>query len=152
VTFSTGCGQSSCSRKVGPAELYPDAAPDIDPKARPVQPGFKDAPPGMVPEMKEDPGPELREEPGGRFAKQLASLPEKREEDDLARPGTPGPRNPTPLPPTEPDGHVAIPSVGDKMAGALNPAPPIPPANTASADGTPSGVRESAERRDADLA
>ena len=44
---------------------------------RPVQPGFEDAAPGMVPSMKEEPGDELQEEPGGRFAKQLADLPEE---------------------------------------------------------------------------
>lgn len=47
-----------------------------DGAARPVQPGFEDAAPGMVPDMKENTGSELHEEPGGRFAKQLADLPE----------------------------------------------------------------------------
>jgi hypothetical protein len=41
-----------------------------------VQPGFKDVPPGIVADMKENAETELREEPGGRFAKQLADLPE----------------------------------------------------------------------------
>jgi hypothetical protein len=43
---------------------------------RPVQPGFEDVPPGIVPDMKADAGPELEEEPGGRFAKQISDLPE----------------------------------------------------------------------------
>ncbi len=49
---------------------------------RPVQPGFEDAAPGMVPVMKDESGAELREEPGGRFAKQLADLPETEEAPD----------------------------------------------------------------------
>ena len=65
----------------GRAEIeFPQAtAPrDGDPHApRPVQPGFEDAAPGMVPVMKDEPGEELREEPGGRFAKQLADLPDQ---------------------------------------------------------------------------
>ncbi|MBP7002700.1 DUF2934 domain-containing protein [Amaricoccus sp.] len=44
--------------------------------ARAVQPGFEDAAPGMVPGMKRDPAPELKEDAGGRFAQQLADLPE----------------------------------------------------------------------------
>lgn len=44
---------------------------------RPVQPGFQDAAPGMVPDMKPAPGPdELQEDAGGRFAKQLAEAPD----------------------------------------------------------------------------
>ncbi len=39
---------------------------------RRVQPGFQDAAPGIVPDMKQDPSPELPESPGGRFAKQVA--------------------------------------------------------------------------------
>jgi hypothetical protein len=56
---------------------YPELAarkPE-DRAPRPVQPGFEDAAPGTIPEAKGD-GAELREEPGGRFAKQLADLPE----------------------------------------------------------------------------
>jgi glutathione synthase len=65
---------------------------------RPVQPGFEDAAPGMVPEMKqateED---ELREGPGGRFAKQLAEAPEEpnsqaaSSDEDAEAPDEPGP-------------------------------------------------------------
>jgi len=43
---------------------------------RPVQPGFADASPGTVPEMEDVDGAELEEGPGGRFAKQIADLPE----------------------------------------------------------------------------
>ena len=43
---------------------------------REVQPGFQDAAPGLVPDMKEDPAPDLPETPGGRFAKQIAEAPE----------------------------------------------------------------------------
>jgi hypothetical protein len=70
---------------------YPRTAEAADGAApRPVQPGFEDAAPGMVPQMKEDPAPELDESPGGRFAKQLADLPEGSPED------TPGPAAPAP--------------------------------------------------------
>jgi hypothetical protein len=44
---------------------------------RPVQPGFTDAPPGIVPEAADLP-PEEYEEPKGRFADQLDELPEER--------------------------------------------------------------------------
>ena len=64
----------------GRAEIeFPQAAAPRDGDAhapRPVQPGFEDAAPGMVPVMKDEPGEELREEPGGRFAKQVADLPD----------------------------------------------------------------------------
>ena len=55
-------------------EVPESAAPgdQNDRAPRPVQPGFEDAAPGMVPSMKANSGPDLREEPGGRFAKQLA--------------------------------------------------------------------------------
>ena len=49
-------------------------------EARAVQPGFTEAAPGMVPEMKPDPGPELDEGPGGRFARQIDEAPETPEE------------------------------------------------------------------------
>jgi hypothetical protein len=52
-----------------------DGAGD-DTGPRPVQPGFKDAKPGMVPEMKTDPVPELGEDAGGRFAQQVLDTPE----------------------------------------------------------------------------
>lgn len=45
--------------------------------ARPVQPGFEDVPPGIVPRMKAEDPEELHEEPGGRFASQLADLPDE---------------------------------------------------------------------------
>ena len=51
---------------------------------REVQPGFQDAAPGLVPDMKEDPAPDLPETPGGRFAKQIAEAPE--EGQDKPRP------------------------------------------------------------------
>ena len=85
----------------GRAEIeFPQAAAPRDGDAhapRPVQPGFEDAAPGMVPVMKDEPGEELREEPGGRFAKQLADLPERATEDASrasrhARPAEPGSR------------------------------------------------------------
>jgi hypothetical protein len=101
---------------------YPQlAAADGDSGPRPVQPGFSDAAPGEVPTMKEDAGPELREEPGGRFAKQLADLPET---DGDGR--TPGPRNPDPVTPTNADGYAAIPSADDRAAQSLTDTPRPP--------------------------
>jgi hypothetical protein len=61
--------------------------------ARPVQPGFEDVPPGIVPEMKDDAGAELREGPGGRFAKQIAEAPEEGV-GEPAGSDTPAPRHP----------------------------------------------------------
>lgn len=52
---------------------------------RPVQAGFEDAAPGMVPDMKSDPAPEIEGDAGGRFARQLADAP--RDEDDPAPAG-----------------------------------------------------------------
>jgi Protein of unknown function (DUF2934) len=108
---------------------YPQAAvpPDEDTEApRPVQPGFEDTAPGMVPVMKDEPGEELREEPGGRFAKQLADLPDQATEDTSGDASTPGPRNPDPEPPTNAEGYVAVPSEDDVAGRALgdNPQPP----------------------------
>ena len=93
--------------------------------ARPVQPGFEDVLPRVVPEMKEDAGTDLREGPGGRFAQQIAHLPEEGPEGRPTTLDTPGPRNPTPIPPTNDEGYVSIPSVDDATGGALNddPAP-----------------------------
>lgn len=63
---------------------------------RPVQPGFTDTPPGMVPDMKPNVGSdELREDAGGRFAKQVHEAPETpdpRRSD--ARPGRTDPPKP----------------------------------------------------------
>ena len=106
----------------GRAEIeFPQvAAPgDEDTHApRPVQPGFEDAAPGMVPVMKDEPGEELREEPGGRFAKQLADLPDESNRGRVpGMPTTPGPRNPDPVPATNAEGYVAVPS-GEEVAGA----------------------------------
>ena len=115
----------------GRAEVeYPQAAvpPDEGTGApRPVQPGFEDAAPGMVPVMKDEPGEELREEPGGRFAKQLADLPDQASEDTSGDPRTPGPRNPDPAPPTNPEGYVTVPSEDDVAGRALgdDPQPPV---------------------------
>ena len=67
--------------------------------------------------MKDEPGEELREEPGGRFAKQLADLPDQATEDTSGDPSTPGPRNPDPAPPTNAEGYVAVPS-SQEAAGA----------------------------------
>jgi len=108
---------------------YPQAAvpPDEDTGApRPVQPGFEDAAPGMVPAMKDEPGEELREEPGGRFAKQLADLPEEATEASRD-PMTPGPRNPEPVPPTNAEGFATVPSEHDVAARAVS-GDPQPPA------------------------
>jgi hypothetical protein len=107
------------------AAEFPPAAPD--PRApRPVQPGFEDAAPGMVPVMKDDPAEDLREEPGGRFAKQLADLPEEPSADAPEDAAAPGPRNPEPVPPTNAEGYVAVPSVDDVAAHAAgtDPRPP----------------------------
>lgn len=57
---------------------FPGAQADgdpSDPSPRPVQPGFEDARPGIVPERKAEPGPDLQDGPGGRFARQLAEAP-----------------------------------------------------------------------------
>ena len=48
---------------------------------RPVQPGFTDAPPGIVPEAGDFRAGE-HEGPGGRFAKQLDEAPPERERKD----------------------------------------------------------------------
>ena len=109
---------------------FPEAtAPDDqeDRARRPVQPGFEDAAPGMVPRMKADPGPELREDPGGRFAKQLAAAPDGAG-DASGQGETPGPRNPAPEPPTNAEGYVAIPSVEDAAGRAVADDPRPPPA------------------------
>jgi len=47
-----------------------------EPAARPVQPGFEDVPPGTVPDMDRAAADDIRLLPGGRFAKELADLPE----------------------------------------------------------------------------
>jgi hypothetical protein len=93
---------------------------------RPVQPGFADSAPGIVPHMKTDPAPELREEPGGRFAKQIADLPESSPASEHG--DTPGPRNPAPFPPTNEEGYVTVPNIEDATGGALSddPQPPSP--------------------------
>lgn len=88
---------------------------------RPVQPGFEDAAPGMVPRAKEELAPgELSEEPGGRFAQQLADAPDSAESP---------PRNPAPIPPAGPEGYVAVPSRDDVAPGTVSddPAPPRRP-------------------------
>lgn len=56
-----------------------DAAPEppASGDARPVQPGFEDVPPGIVPGMKAQDAEESREKPAGRFAQQLADLPDE---------------------------------------------------------------------------
>ena len=86
------------------------------PSVRPVQPGFQDAAPGMVPDMKDDATAELREEPAGRFSKQIAESPETAPADF----DTPGPRNPAPIPPTDGEDYVAIPSADAAAAGAFS--------------------------------
>ena len=101
---------------------FPQAAAASDEGShapRPVQPGFEDAAPGIVPVMKNDPGEELREEPGGRFAQQLAELPDEPAEERAARPDIPGPRNPDPEPATNAEGYVAVPSSEDVAARAI---------------------------------
>ena len=116
----------------GDAQADPDAAADPGDEtgphaARPVRPGFEDVRPGIVPAMKEDARTELREEPGGRFAKQIADLPEE-SASDPTRLETPGPRNPTPIPSTNDQGHVSISSVDDAAGGGLNDEPAPRPA------------------------
>jgi hypothetical protein len=113
----------------GRAEVeYPQAAAREDTGGpRPVQPGFEDVAPGMVPVMKDDPGKELRDEPGGRFAKQLADVPNEATQNESGDAATPGPRNPDPQPPTNAGGYVAVPSVDD-VAGRAVGDDPQPPA------------------------
>jgi hypothetical protein len=43
-------------------------------------------------------------------------------------PEMPGPRNPEPIPPTNEEGYVTVPSDSDTVAGALGDAPMPPPA------------------------
>lgn len=111
----------------GRAEVeYPAAIAEVgqgDHAPRAVQPGFEDVAPGMVPNMKSEPDPELQEAPGGRFAKQLADLPDASKDAVVDHPG---PRNPAPLPPTGKRGFVTLPSVEDEVASALSddPTPP----------------------------
>jgi hypothetical protein len=80
----------------------------------------------MVPAMKDDPGKELREEPGGRFAKQLANLPDKETEDASQDSAAPGRRNPDAVPPTKTEGYVTVPSVDEVARRAIvdGPQPP----------------------------
>lgn len=58
----------------GRAEVESPQAAESTP--RPVQPGFEDAAPGMVPAMKDEPFEDMQEGAGGRFAEQLSELPE----------------------------------------------------------------------------
>jgi hypothetical protein len=84
------------------AELYPDAVRETGtPEARPVQHGFKDVPPDIVPETRQE----------GAAASHM-----------------PGPRNPDPVPPTNPEGYVTIPNVSDAAAMAQSDDPAPPPA------------------------
>jgi hypothetical protein len=79
---------------------YPQAAGAGDEaEPRPVQPGFEDAKPGMVPEMKEYGRDDLHEGPGGRFAKQVADAPEDpaRHRRDSAEESPDAPAAPTSL-------------------------------------------------------
>ena len=113
----------------GRAEIeFPQTAAPRDGDAhapRPVQPGFEDAAPGMVPVMRDEPEEELREEPGGRFAKQVADLPEQAT-DRAGRPDIPGPRNPDPEPATNAEGYVAVPSSEGVAGAAIKDDPPPP--------------------------
>ena len=62
----------------GRGEVDPAVDPQADAAAapRPVQPGFEDTAPGMVPVMKDEPFEDIEEDAGGRFAEQLSELPE----------------------------------------------------------------------------
>ena len=77
--------------------------------------------------MKEEPGEEDREKPRGRFAKRRADQPEAATKDASKDTMTPGPRNPDPLPPTNADGYVTVPSE-DEVSGKALDADPQPPA------------------------
>jgi hypothetical protein len=112
-------------------EEFPQATAARDEGAgapRPVQPGFEDAAPGMVPVMKDEPGAELREGPGGRFAKQLSELPERAPDAASADHGMPGPQDPDPAPATNAGGYVAVPSSEEVAGGAVedHPKPLVP--------------------------
>jgi len=102
--------------------------PDTQPAARPVQPGFQDAAPGLVPNQKgaAQAASELREGPGGRFAKQIVDSPAVA----TVASDTPGPRNPRPIPAANSKGYVAIPSDDDNAAAALRDSPTPPPAKS----------------------
>jgi Protein of unknown function (DUF2934) len=98
--------------------------------------GDPDAPPGTARVRglrsrhgagdQDEPGEELREEPGGRFAKQVADLPEQATEDRAGRPDIPGPRNPDPEPATNAEGYVAVPSSEEVAGAAIKDDPPPP--------------------------
>jgi len=88
VTGATGEGLEraiAILRDAGGVTDLPDdgAPPQGEPGARPVQPGFADARPGMVPRAAEYPQdrPETRQ-PRGRFADQLDRLPDGPRDDD----------------------------------------------------------------------
>jgi hypothetical protein len=99
-----------------------------DHAARPVQPGFEDAPPGITPKMKDRAATDdLQEGAGGRFAKQLDDAPEKPKRRS-SKTAMPGPRDPAPIPPTGPDGYAAVTSTEDAAPGALSDDPSAPPA------------------------
>ena len=80
VTMITGYVRNDSSRMPGGSQFPQAMAPadaKIEPSSRSVQPAFQDVSPGIVPNMKPDAGSDLREKPGGRFAKQIAELPEE---------------------------------------------------------------------------
>lgn len=98
---------------------------DADHGARPVQPGFEDVPPGIVPEMKKKVDPELQEAPGGRFAKQLSELAENSEEA-VGRRGASRADEPASASSAVPDGSVTAPGVADAAAGGVSGDPSQP--------------------------
>lgn len=58
--------------------IYESRAAESEHAPQPMNPGFEDAEPGKVPDMKDDPAPELPDPPMGRFAKQIHDLPEEK--------------------------------------------------------------------------
>ena len=63
---------------------------------------------------------------GGRFAQQLAELPDQPAEERAERPDIPGPRNPDPEPATNAEGYVAVPSSENVAALGLKTIKPQP--------------------------
>jgi hypothetical protein len=109
----------------GRAEIeYPESAAveKHDQGLPSVQPGLEDEGRGMVPRMKTNPG----QQPRDGFAQQLAEAPEQSAENASRPIEPPGPRNPAPMPPTNAEGYVAVPSVEDAAGLAIgdDPQPP----------------------------
>lgn len=122
----------------GRAELeYPRTAPKDTPSH--VESGSDGAGPGTVPVTRKEP----EDDRGGAGVPDAKPVPERPEEPTGGAPtdvAMPGPRNPDPVPPTNSDGYVAVPSTED-VAGLALGDDPRPPAAKAPSRRRGSGTR-----------